>query len=177
MIVAEIATFSIPKVLSAQQNTAWNAAAKEAAATISQAYLLYSAKNSITANTTAGAFTPYMNYVKVDTSSQIDHFTGGGGITCNSWNYCIVLHNGGVLQYDTGNYFGGTNTNNYVYFRFDPDGKYSGSTTGPGKSITLDLYTNGRVIDAANKLAGATTTDGGGVHAWGAEATASWFSW
>jgi prepilin-type N-terminal cleavage/methylation domain-containing protein len=62
-ILGEIATFTIPKIVSAQQNGAYKAASKEAAATISQAYALYRLENTVSSSTRFGDMTSYINYV------------------------------------------------------------------------------------------------------------------
>lgn len=63
-ILGVIATFTIPKILSSQQNGQYNAEAKEVASMISGAYQAYSLNNTVSGSTTLGALTPYMNYVQ-----------------------------------------------------------------------------------------------------------------
>ncbi|HEY9687458.1 MAG TPA: type II secretion system protein [Coleofasciculaceae cyanobacterium] len=148
-ILGVIATFTIPKVLQAQQDGRSNAIAKEAAGIISAAYVAYKQSNTSTAATKAVDIFPYINYVKQDNTSGalFDDAPGGGSSACDSGinNVCLFLHNGAVLVADDTYTFGGTGTTNAVYFYLDPDGKYGGSTTGPSKSVVLFLYFNGRL--------------------------------
>jgi prepilin-type N-terminal cleavage/methylation domain-containing protein len=176
-ILGVISTFTIPKVLQARQNTAWNAEAKEAIGAISQAYVLYGASNTPTGSTASKDFVTYFNYVKLDTVSLVDHVTGQGSVNCSTIvPGCMVLHNGAYLV-PSGTWFGGTANSNYTIFLFDPDGKYSGNTTGPGKAIDIDLHFNGKVNTSFERKAGDATTDGGGTHTWGPDLASDWFSW
>lgn len=173
-VLGVIATFTIPKVLQSQRVSAWNASAKEAAAAISEAYTVYKKTNIPTAATQFNHLTPYLNYVRVDTTSSMDRAQGvAGPLDCAS-NLCLQMHNGGVLW---GDYvaFGGTATTNAIYIPFDPDGKYSGSPTGDGKAIGIYLYFNGRVTTADGIDASTCTSYG----CWGPipSQIPPWFSW
>lgn len=86
------------------------------------------------------------------------------------------LHNGAVLQ-DGGTSFGASNTTNYIHFIFDPDGKASGSPTGPGKAITIVLYYNGRVTTGDNRNASDITYWGGVPVSLGIDPKPDWFNW
>lgn len=155
LILAEIATFTIPKIITAQQNGASNAKAKEVISMISSAYQQYSLANtSIPSNLSVGSLTPYLNYLSIDSSSSLDTFPGASGsYTCGSGTIkCLKLHNGGTLIYDTVDNFSGTGTTNFIYYRFDPDGVL-GSTSaadGPSKSLNIIIYYNGRITTFAN---------------------------
>jgi len=151
-ILGVIATFTIPKVLFSAASGQNTAVAKEAASMVSGAYTSYSLQNgTVATNTTAGAFTSYMNYVAVDTSAAT--YTGMTG--CSTANIvCMKLHNGGVLQYNSANVFNGSATTNAVLFNVDPDG------TGTATPATFLLYYNGRLTTAQNAVAGTVANSG-----------------
>jgi prepilin-type N-terminal cleavage/methylation domain-containing protein len=176
-ILGVIATFTIPKIISAQQNGANNSKAKEAAALMTSALKLYSLSNTITSNTSIQDLTPYMNYTQLDSTGTIDDVYQSGSIACNSWGSgrCIRLHNGAFILYWTGDTFNGTSSLNGVPFLFDPDGVYSGTTNGPGKSVMFFLYANGRIKDYGNIDTG--TTYSGGTETRNAAGVPPWFSW
>lgn len=176
-ILGVIATFTIPKVLGAQQSIAWSAEAKEATGAISAAFALYKQTNTPDANTSTTQLASYFNYVKLDTTSLMDHVTGQSSLDCQyAVPGCLVLHNGGYL-YPGGSTFGQVLSNNYIHFHFDPDGRYSGSTTGTGKAISILLYFNGRVTTAAERKVSDETYIGGVPYNWGADTPADWFNW
>src|SRR5690242_1607108 len=96
-ILGVVATFTIPKVLNSQQNLKHKAIAKEAIASIVQAYQLYSQSTPPTSATKPINLLPYLNYVKYDTSASIYYpFSGTGN--CDSASPCIFLHNGALIQ-------------------------------------------------------------------------------
>jgi prepilin-type N-terminal cleavage/methylation domain-containing protein len=175
-ILGEIATFTIPKVIISQRNNRYNAAAKEAASMIAQAHQKYVISNTITASTSAGDLTQYMNYVAADSSTTIDLAQEMSTRACNGVsNICIKTHSGGMLMWATAGFMG-TNSTNAVYFYFDPDGRVTdGTTNGPGKSVCFWLYTNGRLTNYGNLTAG--TVYGGGTVGPDATADPPWFSW
>src|SRR5689334_18650453 len=99
-ILGVIATFTIPKIITAQTNSRYNAIANEAASMVSAAYQQYRHNNSsVTAGVGIEDLTPYMNYVATDTSTVIDDKQTGGTYTCGggSANYCLRLHSGAML--------------------------------------------------------------------------------
>lgn len=67
--------------------------------------------------------------------------------TCSKRLPCLRLYNGGVLQYDIEQVFGGTSPANAVFLNFDPDGK------GPQGRISFYQYFNGRLKTGGTKLA------------------------
>jgi prepilin-type N-terminal cleavage/methylation domain-containing protein len=186
LIIAEIATFTIPKVISSQQNIASRSIAKEAAATIAEAYQIYRLKNTASASTKLWDLTPYMNYTKIDSASGylFDDAPGSGSAACGATYSsdgtltCIFLHNGAIIESPAAINFGGTGTTNAVYFYIDPDGKYGGSTTGPSKSVVMFLYFNGRVANWGNASAN-TVVGNAGWSPYGPTPAndPSWFSW
>ena len=178
MILGEISTFTIPKIIVAQQLRTNNAKAKEVAGTISGAY--QAAKNAgiITGSSKPSDLTPYMNYLSIDTTSQIDWPVGtSGAATCSGTTKCINLHGGGkLLLYDSGN-FGGTASNNVIMFLFDPDGLYvSSASDGPSKSVIFLLYYNGFITSSSN---GKANTCDSNTCPWTIHTTEdpSWFGW
>lgn len=162
-ILGIIATFTIPKILMAQQSAEYKAKAKEAAGMIAAAYASYSSQNTASASTKIADLTSYMNFVRIDaTASSIDDKQTLGSTTCNAGGGggCLVLHNGGRIRYSNDG-FGGTASTNAVEFYFDPNGSYGGTTNGPDKSVQLFLYYNGRMstrgTSAANTVASGVT--------------------
>jgi prepilin-type N-terminal cleavage/methylation domain-containing protein len=189
LILGEIAAFTIPKILSAQQNGRYIAAAKEAISTLASAYDLYKTQTGVNAYTAPSNFITVLNYIKIQTSGAIDvRYGATGSSTCTSGTPCYVLANGSIIRDPgrkwggdgTGNYFGGTSTTNYIYFTIDPDGidADTGTTNGPGKSVIVVLYYNGRITDGANCKSGDTTYIEGTVYnSWCPFTSPPWFSW
>lgn len=151
-ILGVIATFTIPKVLNSSQNSEWNAIAKETVSMISGAYSSYKLNNTVSSVTNQNDLTPFMNFVRVDTISVIDSSEGLDTLNCGgtATRLCLVLHNGSYLRFNTQQAMGGTNTTNALRFWLDPDGVYSGSINGAGKSLEIYLYYNGRITTRAN---------------------------
>lgn len=145
LILGVISTFTIPKVLSAQESGKKKAAAKEAAAAVVGAYTAYQMEQSVPTTMKSMDLIPYLNYVKVITdNTQIDGSVSEGALTCDAAAPCIQMHNGGIIYF--WNYeFDGTSNLHTVAVTFDPDGQYSGSTTGSGKGVEFTLYYNGRL--------------------------------
>src|SRR6478609_10019411 len=143
-ILGVIATFTIPKILGAAGNGQNTAIAKEAASMIAGALSTYQLSNSLATSTTGGAFTPYMNYVAVDTATSLV------GFNCAT-TPCLKLHNGGYLQYGTGTFgtAAGTSTDAMV-FNLDPDG------TGSQTHVTFIQFFNGR-LSTAQQASGSMT--------------------
>jgi prepilin-type N-terminal cleavage/methylation domain-containing protein len=174
MLLGEIATFTIPKVITAQQTSRFNAVAKEDISAISAAYTKVQAAGAVTTNTSLGDITQYLNYVATDTSSTIDSFTGSGSGTCTSTMFCLRMHNGSIIRYRTDASFGGTSTTHGLWFHIDPDGVYSGTTDGPGKLMLGFIYYNGRIADGASIPASTNTYSN---YTATSTYTPAWFSW
>lgn len=157
-ILGVIATFTIPKILTSSQNGQNTAIAKEAASMISAAYSTYTLTNGAGTGVTGGALTQYMNYVSTDNSTALSTATTGTALQqCAATLICLKLHNGGVLQYDTAQTFGGTGTTNAINFGLDPDG------TGPAGRVTFWQFYNGRLSTGGQ--GGSTTQTGGTITA------------
>jgi prepilin-type N-terminal cleavage/methylation domain-containing protein len=175
-ILGVIATFTIPKIIVGQQNSSYNAIAKEAAATISAAYQQAKLAGTVSTSTKASDLTPYMNYIKYDTSGTIlDNYQTATFSTCNTFSPCVKLHSGGTLVlYDAAS-FSGSNTTNAIWFVFDPDSVYSGTTNGPGKAVDFALYYDGRLSSLARISANTVSADG--TRNPNASYDPSWFNW
>jgi prepilin-type N-terminal cleavage/methylation domain-containing protein len=151
LIIAEIATFTIPKVLSAQQNVAYNSKAKEVAGMLSSAYQIMKLKGEATGNTKPWDLTPYLNYVATDTSTVVDDWQGANTWGCSSTYRCLKLHNGGMLVFGADAWTFSANPgpqekDNMILIQFDPDGKQTdGTTNGPGKAVAFTLYYDGGI--------------------------------
>lgn len=178
-ILGAIATFTIPKILAAQRNQAYNSAAKEAIGAVSSTIQKMRANGTLSINTTPADVFAHINYVSYDTSSLIDSVPGSSTFQCVAGDLCIHLHNGAVLMDQTpgGGGFSGSNTTDSIQFAVDPDGQVTdGTTNGPGKSLLFVVYYHGLTVTYADKLAG---TKVGGV-SWGAGSASempSWFNW
>lgn len=146
-ILGVIATFTIPKILAAQQSSSNNAKAHEVAGMISAAYQQAQLAGVINANSKPGDLSPYMNYISVDTSSTIDETPALSSIACSGTNPCLKLHNGGYLWLGNLNPFNGTNSLNFIDFKFDPDPSQNTASTadGPLKAVQFSLYYNGQL--------------------------------
>ena len=175
-ILAIIATFTIPKVLQAQQDQRYNAMAKEGFGAISQAYNNYKSANTVTGTERGVNLTSYFNYVQYDTVSSIDkayNDTAAEPCSGSAYRVCMRLHNGGVIE-TTSCGFGGTATTNAMQWRFDPDGQYDSSATGPAKSVNIYLYTNGRIVSSGNSLPNTASSCGAVVTP---PPDPPWFNW
>ena len=56
--------------------------------------------------------------------------------------------------------FGGTNSDNAIFYVFDPDGVYSGTTNGPGKALGIALYYDGKIRTTGNYVNPTYSSDG-----------------
>ena len=178
-ILGVIATFTIPKVLQSQQSGRDVAIAKEFAAMFSGAFEAYKSENTVTSATTVAHLTPYMNYVRLDTTAyEVDNDPGvGGTVACNvvASIRCLHMHSGAVGLLDSAVPFGSTDTTSAILFLFDPDGGVTGGAGDTGTAVIFVLQYNGRLgtlgkADASIYWAGASVTALGGTDP-------SWFSW
>ena len=151
-ILGVIATFTIPKILDSGSSSKHNAIVKEAVATVSEAFQMYKRDNGSIIDTGINEYTPYINYVSIDTTTLIDSSNLSASLQCEATGPCLNLHNGGKLWYhvDSGVKFRTTESTGAVRIMVDPDGIYGGSTTGSPKSTSLYLYSNGRITTRAN---------------------------
>lgn len=169
LILGEIATFTIPKIITAQQNGRYNAATKEATAMVAAAYQQYVYTYGASSSIGIAALTQYMNYVKMDTTSIVDSTSGTYNCGGGGNNRCLILHSGAYFYYNPSNSFSGANTTNGVWFGVDPSG-YDDSTAAVGFVITYQ----GRIMSYGD--VDTTYTYNAGTISSGAT-NASWFSW
>jgi prepilin-type N-terminal cleavage/methylation domain-containing protein len=174
-ILGVIATFSIPKILSAQANASKLAKAKEVAGMIAGAYQQAQMAGVVTNSTLPFDLTPYMNYVSVDTSGRvIDSHVLSPSRTCNTTYPCIRLHNGGILWFDN-TAFTTSSTLRAIDFTFDPDPINNTTSTadGPLKAVQFTLYRDGFLTTRGVLRPGSIYPP-----AWDAcPCDPSWFSW
>ncbi len=185
LILAEIATFTIPKVLSAQQNGQNNAKAKAVAAMISEAFNIHKLNGLVDANTRTIHLTQYMNYLSYDTTSgrSVDNTPRQTSwYTCSSSYPCMDLPIGGVLLLLNNCRLGGTTSLNYLAFMYDPDGTLNGdyvvnAWNWQGKSIHFLIYADGFLTTRNNMKAGSV--QGGCATVGGPDVglDPGWFSW
>ncbi len=174
-ILGVIATFTIPKILSTQQNSSNIAKMKETAATLSAAFQQAKLAGTITSTTKPSDLTPYINYVSIDTSGTVvDDLNGGTSTTCNNSYPCIKLHNGVIIRADDLAAFGGTATTNCINFRIDPEPGYSG-TTNPVRAVGIFLYYDGYMTSQSFIRANSYTSAGGPYNPGNFDPP--WFSW
>jgi prepilin-type N-terminal cleavage/methylation domain-containing protein len=175
-ILGVIATFTIPKVLVSQQASKKSLAAKEVAFAVAQAWNTYKMNNPTSGDTKLTVLAPYLNYVQVYTSGEHgDAAVSEGAMSCGSSAPCYEFANGAVLQLADWMSFGGTASTNAVGFIVDPDGTYSGSTTGEGKGVEFSLYYNGRLATWGTVAVG--TQFSGGNYTPCPSCDPEWFSW
>lgn len=176
-ILAEIATFTIPKILTAQQQSQSNAAAKEAIGMAAGAFLQAQTDGNVTTSSSFSNLTPYMNYVSVQTTGQMDDHVNANGVKdCAGTYICLKMHTGGVLFAHTRTW-NSTASNNAIMIFYDPDGVrgVTGTADGPGKSVAFYLYANGRITTRANPIPGGA--EYGSASGANTLADPSWFSW
>lgn len=175
-ILGVIATFTIPKILSSQQDSKKTATTKEAAAAVAQAWQMYRQDNA-PVDTDLRVLEPYLNYVVkyTDGSSQGDMAVTEGDMVCSINTPCYKLASGAVIQLYNWREFGGTGILNATGFDVDPDGQASGITDGPGKGVEFALYFNGRLATSGTTAPG--TQWSGGAYPACPTCDPSWFTW
>ena len=170
-ILGVIATFTIPKVLIAQQNSKYISMAKEAAGMISGAYQAYQNANTGSSTLAPTDLTSYMNYVQRDTSTIIDDIPGVGTYTCDAGaGVCLKLHNGAMLLARSWITFSGTSSTNAIYFSFDPDGISSNF-----QSVDFFIYYNGLLTSTGNLVPNTVSSDATRNAVSSSDPT--WFNW
>lgn len=184
-ILGVIATFSIPKILIAQQNAQNNARAKDVAGMLSGAFNQIKLNGQVTTNTRGIDLTPYLNYLSYDTTSgrQIDNTPGfSTTYTCSSTYPCADLPGGGVLLFLNNCSLGGLSNLNYLEFLYDPDGTVNGdyvvnAWSWQGKSVQFLVYADGFTTSRDNMKSGSIK---GGCAGSGGPASGmdpGWFTW
>jgi prepilin-type N-terminal cleavage/methylation domain-containing protein len=179
-ILGVIATFTIPKVLVAQQNGQNLAKAKEVAGMVAGAFQAAVQAGTISSSTKPSDLAQYINYVSIDTSGRlIDGHPGIASSTCNSTYPCMKLHNGGYLWLQDDSSFGGTSNLHMIAFRFDPDPANNTTSTsdGPLKAVQFQLYYNGMLRTRALTFTGSCDSNGCTGKDPNSAFDPSWFSW
>ncbi len=162
-ILGIIATFTIPKLLQTQQDGRNRSVAKEAMATISQAYETAKLNGTLTNTMNGWSLTPYMNYAAIlpggTTLDERPNFLGPS-FNCGA-NSCLRLHNGAVLTPYNSSSFAATASGGacvasggYTDFTLDPDGQYSGTVD----SLRIVLSYDGRVGTRAYSCMGTNNS-------------------
>jgi type II secretory pathway pseudopilin PulG len=145
MILGEIATFTIPKIIYSQRNNRFNAVVKETASAIAAQYQTMKMQGLVSSSTSAYDILTQMNALSFSTSSGvlIDSVQGNGSISCSAG--CAFFASGAGVR--SGLYsFNGTSSTNAIGFTVDPDGRVTdGTTNGPGKSVQFYMTYNGKL--------------------------------
>lgn len=169
VILGVIATFTIPKVITSQQNGKLRSIAKEAAGSVSGAFQSAQLNGKISSASNFWAMTPYLNYVVIDSTSgtAVTDPPGSSNFrTCSAAWPCLRMHNGANII--TGDTFAGTAATNMIWFWADADG------SGSGQSVAFALYYNGKITTWPNLLPNSTSSFG--VYSAGGS-DPSWFAW
>lgn len=143
------------------------AKAKESASNITGAFSVLQQSRKLSPTLKPNDFIPFINYVSTDTSSKYvsslleqfrmqwiilrdkiwtwqgrgtsECYLGAPLQQCSDKLPCLKLHNGGILQYDSEQGFGGSSSTNAIFFNFDPD------ADGPAGRISFYQFYNGRL--------------------------------
>ncbi len=175
-ILGVIATFTIPKLLNGQQNAKNSALPKEAASSMAAAYQLLSTTKGVSATTRMSDLKPYLNYVSVDTASDMDDVPGSNNTYNCSSVTCLKMHGGGTIWFG-GHAFGGTGPLYANQFFYDPDGIKAGTgADGPSKSILFVIYYSGRMTTYGRVDPGTYLFNTAGPYNPDSTRDPSWFS-
>jgi len=176
-ILAVIATFSIPKIIKAQQNSSYLSGAKDMAAAVSQAMYLYRNSTSFSSSGTWSNVTPYLNYVKVDSTSTIDGSPNDGiGTTLcgDAGGNCYRFHNGAMVKlWDWGACGALNDINDFEFVLYDPDGVL----TTRQDSVWFVINPKGRVKPWSELSASESVCDLVGSYTGDPSYNPSWFMW
>ncbi len=156
-ILGVIATFIIPKIVQNQRNSNYNAIAKEAMATISNAYQAAKLNGTLSPNTLPQDLTQYMNYVAPVPFATVLDYRPNHVLTSFTCANCIKLHNGAVLAPINSSFSAQSATcppNGLVNYVLDPDGYYSGVPN----SLILTLTYEGRIGSRTYSCFGTNNT-------------------
>ena len=174
VLLGVIGAFTIPKVLQSQQTMRYKAVTKADAAAVVAAYQTFLSNGNVIKGTTSmNDLTPYLNYVRYDTTSWMDADpdNGFGVWFCASVSPCYHMPNGSVLEWASADgSFGNTANTNAMFFLVDPDEKSSGS-----KAQSFYLYTNGNLT--TNGGAAPLTCDGNACWPPSSTDDLPWFAW
>ncbi len=174
LILGNIAAFTIPKILSAQQSNTYNSRAKEAAGTLATALQMLRFNGTVSSNTVGADLSPYLNYVKLLTTGAVDDIPGNDDVPCSTSAPCFLEPGGYMIRMSQVS-FGGTGTTNAIFINVDPDAVYSGSQTGDSKSVRFYLYYNGMVRTKGDII--TNTCNNSSCYNPSSSHNPSWFSW
>lgn len=169
-ILGEIATFTIPKILTSQSNGTKLAVSKEDISIISGAFSQFKLLNTVSTSSEFGNMVPYINYAKLNTSGTIFN----GSWNCTASAPCLVMHNGSNLAYTVGESFSALDTSHVIHIVIDPGGN---TAYGPD-GVDIFLFPNGRITEQA-ALPGGSVSSSLGSYGWTGYAgyTPAWFHW
>lgn len=174
-ILGVIATFTIPKILTTQQDSRNKAIVKEVISSMSGALETHRNAGLLSPTTSTSTLFQYINYARADNSAFTFDSRQTQGTVANDGRTAIRFHNGALLWPGAAT-FGGTATTNVISFLLDPDGQVTdGTTNGPGKSIDVFLYYDGRVATRGTVLPGSVY--GGSAFSADPALDPPWFSW
>lgn len=143
-LMGVLAAFTIPPLFTTSMSGAsakYTQSAQNSAFMIVAAYEQYRIANgSVPATAKFSALTPYLSYVKTDSSSTLNKTDGSSFVCGTSGLSCLSLHNGSYLYYGTTVSFSGTNTTNGIWLGFDPDGTHNNQP-----SLGMVLTYDGRI--------------------------------
>jgi prepilin-type N-terminal cleavage/methylation domain-containing protein len=141
-VLGIIATFSIPKVLTATQSKQKVAITREVLSSLAQARLLLQNEGKWTASTTAEQLATKMNFIRYHTAGLIDtppaNYPWMPSHDCAAIG-CFEFHNGAKAMFYCD--FAGTTAQDALAFMLDTDGQYRNS----GDSIWLVVYFDGKI--------------------------------
>jgi prepilin-type N-terminal cleavage/methylation domain-containing protein len=171
LILGEIATFTIPKIIVAQANQTYMARAKEVSGMVSAAFQQAQLAGAVNSSFSSSGLVPYLNYIKMDTSSNlVDAHPTTSSMTCTATGPCLILHNGAIIQMNDAS-FSGTNTTNTIEVRIDPQGSFS----GVADSVQFEIYYGGRLTTRGQALSGSVNSNSPGYGPCACDP--SWFGW
>ena len=104
-ILGVIAVFTIPKLLSVNEEQKNRAITKEIASSVAGAYSNYRLRNTPLPTTTMDALLPFLNYVSLYNATTYKR---------------VEFHNGGNFSYKVAQSFGATGNNNSLFFKVEP---------------------------------------------------------
>lgn len=149
-IIALIAIFTIPNVLNSMQGQEDKRITQDAIKRIQSAYQKYRLNANATSATTFANITPYLNYARVETAKVVDDMQTTGTHTCGGSGYvCVELDTGASIFYHPFMTFNTADSVGCISLYIDPDNKETvvGSTNGPGKSVPIFLFYDGKIRD------------------------------
>jgi prepilin-type N-terminal cleavage/methylation domain-containing protein len=173
-LMAVLATFAISKIFNSNNNNTEyrnKVLIQETAHAVEAAYAKYRLNNNPTAATTFADVTPYINYIKVDTTAKtIDEDPPSvATIACNGFvgAACLLMPNGVYILYSSSPTaaFADTSNKHALWIQVDPNGRadHAGQADGANKGVQLKVYFDGKVRSRANQLVDSCNNASAGV--------------